>query len=430
MQPMKLVDGTKVLTMIRRALNLVDRRMVDHGVKVALVYQAMLQAEGRHDAKRLQELVLLALLHDIGAYRLEDVDQLVQVEAQHAWEHAVNGYLFLREYFPQGDPARVVLYHHARYQDHWPEEEDILHDAYLLCVADRVCIWHDELGRSKEQMKQHLEQKAGTLFAPEAVCTYLEADQKFRIWDSLDGLPQLEKLTVCAATPLEDAERYLSILVNAIDFRSRTTVNHTKSVMEIAYQLAQLAQLPLQTCRKIYFGAMLHDLGKIGTPLEILEKPGRLTPKEMDVMRQHVELGRQIIHNCVDEETEQIAMRHHERPNGGGYPLGLEAHHLTLPQRLLAVADVASALCMARSYKEAFPKERSLAIMQDMAAQGQLDGGLVQLLKKHFDQVLGAAALRCTPPPEEYDRIQKESARMIKYFSDISPPCRAANERK
>ena len=76
----------------------------------------------------------------------------------------------------------------------------------------------------------------------------------------------------------------------------------------------------------------MHDLGKIATPLSILEKPGRLTDEEMEIMRQHVILSGKIIEGCVDDEIVKIAVRHHEKLNGKGYPLGIGEESLTVPR--------------------------------------------------------------------------------------------------
>lgn len=414
---MELIDRKKVLTMVRRSLNMVDSRLVDHGLKAALVLQDMLSAEGCRDAKLRKDLGILALFHDIGAYRTEEIDQLVQFETGNVWGHAIYSYLFLRDYFPEGDRAKVALYHHADYNGSWQEDAEILHYAQMLHIADRVCIWHDEVKRSKEALTKHLADRNGTVFAPEAVELFWKADQQYGAWDKLHTPPSLEMLTDCADLSRQEAEAYLHILVNAIDFRSRTTVTHTKSLMEISLEMARLAGLPEESQKQIYYGALMHDLGKIGTPLSILEKPGRLTPEEMEVMKQHVTLSAQIIQGCVEETTAQIALRHHEKLDGSGYPCGLSGEELTLPQRLVAVADIVSALCMSRSYKEAFPKERCLSVLREMCDRGQLDESMVSLVEREYDYLIDTATARCVPLQEGYARMQEQFEQMMRCYT-------------
>lgn len=412
-----LLDRTKILTMVRRTLDLVDPRLMDHGVKVAMVLQDMLKADGCRDRQFSRDLVVLAMLHDIGAYSTEQIDRLVRFETRNVWEHSIYSYLFLREYF-RDDRARVVLYHHADCNGPWREEsEELMRYAQMLHVADRACIWHDEVKGSKEDLEKHLSAKSGTVFAPEAVALFRRADRLFGTWERLDGAPPLEELGECADLSQREAEDYLNILVDAIDFRSRVTVTHTRSLMEIALEMARLAGMPVETQKRVYYGALLHDLGKIGTPVTILEKPGRLTDEEMAVMRQHVVLSGQIMRDCVEEETAQIALRHHEKLDGSGYPMGLTGAELTQPQRLMAVADIVSALCMSRSYKEAFPKEKCLSILGDMRDRGQLDRDMVDLIEREFDQIIGVTNQRCAPIHDAYARMQREFGELMARYT-------------
>lgn len=413
----ELIDKTKVLTMICRALNMVDQRLVNHGLKVALVLQDMLKAEGRLSIQNRKELETMALLHDIGAYREQEIDHIFQFETKNVWEHAIHGYLFLKSYFPNNDAAKIVLYHHTKYNETWNENKDILRYAQMMHIADRICVWHDTVKRTKEELLEYLNKKIGIDFSPEDVALFQKADQEYKIWEKLDHEPSLAQLTDCLEISQREAETYLYILVDAIDFRSRTTVIHTRSVMEISLEIARLAGLSEETQQKIYYGALMHDLGKIGIPVSILEKPDRLTEDEMDIMRKHVILGELIISDCVDEEVAQIALRHHEKINGEGYPLGLSGKDLTLPQRLLAVADVLSALCMARSYKEAFSKERCLCILQDMAEKDQIDKALVALVVEEFDSIIGTATRRCIPIQTRHAQMQADFQKMMSYYT-------------
>lgn len=404
---MNFLDSKNILMMLRRALNMVDPRLIDHGIKVALVLQDMLRAEGRLDEQAQKQLWGIAFLHDVGIYHTEEIDRLVQVENSNVWEHSVCGYLFLRDHFSDPELSKVVLYHHADYRDQWNERKEVLHYGQLLHIADRVCIWHDELHRSKDALNTYFTAKRGVSFSPDGIDLFWKADALYETWASLDETPSLDRLTACTDLLQETAESYLLVLASAIDFRSHNTVIHTRAVAEIGVEMARLLKFPVNTQEKIYCAALLHDLGKIGIPIEILEKPGRLTPEEMAVMRRHIELGEEIVSGCVDQEIVQMAMRHHEKLNGSGYPRGLSAADLTLPQRLLAVADILSALCMARSYKDAFPKENCLAILHDMAKKGEIDQTLVALVDREFDHILATAQQRCMPIQEKYEKAHQ-----------------------
>lgn len=103
----------------------------------------------------------------------------------------------------------------------------------------------------------------------------------------------------------------------------------------------------------------MHDVGKIGIPLSILEKPGKLDDEEMKVMRTHVELTEDILEGCIEPVLLQAAARHHEKLDGSGYPRGLHAAELSMPDRIIAVADIVSALVYTRAAARWSPIRRN-----------------------------------------------------------------------
>lgn len=403
-----VVHSDRIMTVVSRALNLVDGRLVDHGLKVAMVLGNMLDVEGCRDRQLRKTLGILALLHDVGAYRTEEIDDMVRFETARVWEHSIYGYLFLREFTPLEEWARVVLYHHADERELLQEPEAIRRYSQMLHIADRAVVWHDEVKRSPEELREHLERKRGNGMNPQLIDLFWKADERFHVMEALDAPVDAASVLDCSAISGEEAKAYLRMVVHAIDFRSHVTVTHTMSVMEIALRLSRIMGMPKATQEQIYYGGLLHDLGKIGTPVSILEKPGRLTDEEMTVMREHVVLSGQIIDGCVDETVARIALRHHEKLDGSGYPLGLSAEDLTPPERLMAVADIVSALCMSRSYKDAFPKERCLEILGEMRDRGQLDGRIVDVMTQHFDGIMAEVEDACRPLTEAYGRLVEE----------------------
>lgn len=415
--PLNLIDQKKIWIMVCRALNLVDKRLVDHGIRVALVLFDMLRAEQRLDEAARSRLCIMALFHDIGAYRRDDIDELLQIETKNVWPHAIGSYLFLKPFFPDETFTKVVLYHHARYDEQWDEDAGVLYYGQLMHIADRVCIWHDEMKGSREGLEAYLTKKSGSIFSPEGVALFRKADEQYRTWERLDAALSSEQLIDGGHFYEEEIITYLHILVEAIDFRSHATVLHTRGLMEIALELARLSGMTEEMQQKVYYGALLHDLGKIGTPVSILEKPGRLTPEEMQIMRQHVVMTEQIIADCIDEETALIGLRHHEKLDGSGYPHGLTETDLTAPQRLMAVADVLSALCMNRSYKRAFSKEKTLTILWDMADRGELDRDIVSLAAKEFDRIISIVTKRCSAIETMYHEMQDQFGSLMKKYA-------------
>ncbi len=405
---MEIIRSDKVMTLIGRTMNHIDSRLVDHELRVMMVLRDMLKTEGVTDKVLENKLMILALLHDVGAYRTEVIDNLVKFETGDVWAHSIYGYLFLREFTPLGEWSKVILYHHADFDGVKDENSEIMHYANMLHIADRAVVWHDAVKRPPSELKEHLNKKKGTVFAPDCVEIFMKADSELDTLAELDNLVSADELIDCAAIGAAEAEAYLTMVVHTIDFRSHVTVTHTMSVMEIASRLAKKMGLSEETIGQIRYGALLHDLGKIAIPVSILEKPGKLTDEEFMIMRNHVVLSGEIINGCVDEKVKRIAVRHHEKLDGSGYPLGLSANELTIPERILAVADIASALCMSRSYKEAFPKERSLGILRGMREKGEIDGSIMDIMEENFDEIISESDEACRPVIDAYERIKRE----------------------
>jgi cyclic di-GMP phosphodiesterase len=176
---------------------------------------------------------------------------------------------------------------------------------------------------------------------------------------------ELEAAVRARTEELEEARlEALERLALAAEYRDDNTGDHTRRVARMAGMLGEALGLPRDEMSLLELAAPLHDVGKIAVPDAVLLKPGRLTPAELDVVRGHVVVGARILGDSRSpllHLAEVIALRHHERWDGGGYPDGLAGEDIPLPARIVAVADVFDALLCERPYKPAWPLEGALA---------------------------------------------------------------------
>ena len=305
--------GKNIFPILRSTLNRLDGRLVDHGERVAYLVCHMLRQMGC-PARRMLDLCILTVLHDIGAYKTDEVDDMILFETRRVWNHSIYGYLFIREFSPLRDQAQAVLYHHLDYERFPVGKTESRETALLLHLADGVDTWLR--GHPPESLPGFLRENAGKRFDPRQVELFLQVQEQDRLLQNLQsGQYQSELHTLLEGldiTPSE-AHQYLRMLVYSVDFRSETTVAHTFMMTALSVQLAWRLGLPLGQCRKIYYGAMLHDLGKIAIPTEILEFPGTLTAPQMALMRTHVSVSEEIIKDFVDPEVCRIAVRRKAR---------------------------------------------------------------------------------------------------------------------
>jgi diguanylate cyclase (GGDEF)-like protein len=166
-------------------------------------------------------------------------------------------------------------------------------------------------------------------------------------------------------------------LVLAVDTKDHYTKRHSEDVSRYATFLAQRIGLPTEEIATIGVAGLLHDIGKIGIPDQILRKPGRLTEGEYAIVQQHVALGDMIVRDLPDVDAVRAGIRHHhERWDGDGYLDHLEAEGIPLIARILAVADAFSAMTTTRPYRKALDLREALHRLED-AAGTQLEARLV-----------------------------------------------------
>lgn len=187
----------------------------------------------------------------------------------------------------------------------------------------------------------------------------------------------------------QKAEYEISMrLGKAAEFRDLETGMHTKRVSEFSFLLAKLAGLPAEDCELLRKAAPLHDVGKIGIPDHILLKSGKLDPEEFEIIKLHTVIGKKIL--TSDEyypilyAGQIVAMQHHEKWNGTGYPMGLKAQRIHIFGRILIIVDIFDALTSDRPYKKAFPMEKTMEIMKD--GRGKFfDPDLLDLFVGHVE---------------------------------------------
>lgn len=407
----RFLKAANVADMVSRALDCVDPRLIEHGLRVACTFDAMMDVDGSFDDLQRKKLHMTALLHDVGAYRTEEIDRMVAFETGDVWEHALYGYLFFKELSPLAEYADVILYHHMPYALFSTQDECVRFLSQALQVADRVdVLLIDHPNASLDELVFLLETAPHGQFSEEAVALFAQADRRFGLleqWRTGAASSQAARVFV-DSDDSETAAAYLDMLVHVIDFRSRHTVTHTVTTAWVAYELA-VRMLPEgdAACR-VYVGALLHDLGKIGVPVSVLEKPGRLDDREMALMRTHVAMTERVIAGCVDDDVARVAIRHHEKLDGSGYPRGLHAERLTLSERIVAVADIVSALVGTRSYKEAYPKDRVLSILAEQSEGGLIDSEVVQVVTRDYDDIMRSVGCVCAPVRAVHQRVQDE----------------------
>jgi putative two-component system response regulator len=190
---------------------------------------------------------------------------------------------------------------------------------------------------------------------------------------------------------LEQAENVLVSLANALDAKDPYTRGHSERVARYALQLGRARGLSERECTNLHRAGLLHDIGKIGIPLEYLQKPARLTTDEYEVVKLHPGIGYDICHPLRTMAPLLPLIRgHHERLDGSGYPDRLRGEQIPVAVRCLTVADIYDALTSDRAYRRALTPDGAFRIMREEASVGMWDRAVIDLM----EQVVTAAAPR------------------------------------
>jgi putative nucleotidyltransferase with HDIG domain len=179
----------------------------------------------------------------------------------------------------------------------------------------------------------------------------------------------------------------LFALAKALEARDDNTSSHSLNVTRYSMLLGEHLGLDEEELRSLSQGALLHDLGKIGIPDDILKKPGGLDESEFEIIKKHPALTSEILDSLeTSEQFAAIARSHHERWDGDGYPDGLNGENIPLLARIVAIADAWDAMTSNRVYRDAMSENIALAIFEKEKDMGQWDPFLVDKFIKLIRQ--------------------------------------------
>ncbi len=189
---------------------------------------------------------------------------------------------------------------------------------------------------------------------------------------------------------IDTQEDLIYRLSDVVESRSNEAGNHIRRMSEISYLIAQKLKLPEEDCLLLKQAAPMHDIGKVATPDAVLLKPGRLDDDEMTVMKEHAHIGYTIMKGSnrpILQTAAIISQQHHEKMNGEGYPQGLKGDEIHIMARIVAVADVFDALTHKRCYKDAWPLEKVINVMQESSGS-HFDPIVLKALMDNMDDAI------------------------------------------
>lgn len=416
----EIINGKELYNIVRKTLSMMNEEVIRHGEISGYILYKMMQMDNQYNKQDLVDYTMVGILHDLGIYKIQDFDDIATFKPVNAWSHSIYGYLFMRDLSPFSKYADIVLYHHLYYnKSRYINSENSTVIEYLNFADKMDAFLFDKDSPIRATYFQDYRDRS---FSSNAQTVFLKAEKKFNITANiLNGSYQEELDTLLSKKLFSETykRQLLEMLIYLIDFRSEVTVVHTLSTVCFATEIGRLMRLSAYDMQILHYGALLHDVGKLSIPLEVLEAPRRLTDEEMAIMRTHVEVTEEILRGVVGEEILEIAIRHHEKLDGTGYHRGLKGEQLTLPQRIVAVADIISALYDKRSYKEGFEADKIKAILQSDADAGKIDPDVVACAIRNFTSIEANCKKARRNTIGTYRKMQMEYDLQIQRFQEL-----------
>lgn len=392
------INLNEVIYSLSSALDLVGVDHIHHGRRVAYMATECGHYLGWPKAW-LDELFQESILHDCGVSRTSVHARLAQLEWEHESGHCQRGAALLRSSPLLAHFAPVILHHHT----HWSTLKDMelpgqvklaANCIYMVDRADILAYQYlvkDEILLGMSTIRETIAGKRGDWFSPELVDAFMEVSASEVFWFQLESnhvsgyVSSWLKQTGSTWMEFDELRSLVSIFSYIVDAKSLFTEHHSQGVANLARYLGELLKLPDASCDSLELAGLLHDIGKLRVPDEILEKPGKLSESEIKLMRRHSFDSYNILKTITGMEyVTKWAAQHHERVDGSGYPYHLGEDGLSTEARIIAVADVFQALAQNRPYRGPMPPEDIMVILREQAANGLLDSAIVRIVEENL----------------------------------------------
>lgn len=379
------------------ALDFVEKEILgittNHGKRAAYVSSRICRALGLSDVE-IFDMAGCAILHDnaLTQYlilaRPADFRVLEQFEA-----HCLIGERNAKAFPFAGNIDNVILQHHENWDGsgfHGLKGAEIPLRSAALRLADNMDL-ELAMGDSRPDLEkdiiEHVREHTGSLYSPEVADALLGAmDKDFirnladdRVEDALrEEMPALN-VDLNARNMLQLCELFALI----IDAKSPFTKNHSSGVAKLARLISPYFGIEGEHMYEVMIAAYLHDLGKLSVPLDLLEKPGPLTPDEYRVMQHHSEVTAELLGKVKGlDYIARWCEAHHEKLNGSGYPHGIDATQIAFESQIIAVCDIYQALTEERPYRSKLPPDEAFVILDQMVDEGALNPEIVEKIKE------------------------------------------------
>lgn len=407
-----------VADVICHAFSHIDPRLANHGERVAYILMKIFEDKDEISPQEKQDIFMLGLLHDIGAYKEEEIDSLLSFDLQDSMEHSIFGYLLFQTFSPLPEYADVILYHHRYNAQYYSVPCSDYHRrlARLIYLADRIDIFCEQ--NDKKQLHSFLNSYCGSIFTEQDIQWFQEAEQKFQITEHLSSRTYHEEVRAYTSQQLHFSDTqmhdFLLLFIFSVDFRNEYTALHTGYAVQFSQKIAGTLHLTSAACKTIELAALLHNIGKVSLPsiVESMDDYDWYLKKLYKPSTR--DITKDILEDCVSPEIIRVieqsfqlldSLSHHEKTDFPILPEGeIVALSYLLSNALTLDEDIG-----ARHY------EQMLHFLKDRYHACGINDSLLLSLEKEYDTMVQECQISCSTLSHTFKEMMEEyhSLKMI-----------------
>lgn len=402
------ITSRNMADLIYETVRLMNKSMAHHCMRVSYIMAKMLETQGTYEKYEIADYMVLALLHDIGANKTDDVRKPLTFESKNSTPHSIYGYLFLRYLSPLEEQSKMILYHHMDYSKTRDMDYRYRFEMEVLKVAEIMDIWQRSFGPKFDY--RLIEKYAGTKFDPK-VCQLLsktveEHDIFTKIRDNSYKAEYSESLEYILLSDTEK-EKYLKMLMYCTGLKEEQMVSETVATIYVCRELGRKLKLSELDKNEVYYAAMLHDIGMLAIPSELLNAPRTLSVEEKNLVKTHVDIMEKTLEQKLSKEIIRIAAGHHERFDGSGYPRGLKASVMGQKEAILQISEQVVNSMEPKPYREAHTKEEIIDDLNNGIISGKYEGIVADTFLKNYDEIMDKAKQKADMALVTHQKLQR-----------------------
>ncbi|TYB31414.1 MAG: HD domain-containing protein [Candidatus Mcinerneyibacterium aminivorans] len=411
------INYGNLLLSLSDAIDLASKVISCHQQRVAYISWEISKAANLSQ-KLSKDIFIASLLHDAGAITVEEKISINNFDSVNTEPHCIKGKILLSRIPKFRNLANMIRHHHTPWKDlNKPISNDETIGSQIIFLADyieRLIDRENFILHQTDNIINNIRELSGNSVHPDLIDSFISISNREEFWLDLNsrrlysilfkyGPLQNEEIDY------ENIELISMFFRDIIDFKSPFTATHTSGVAAAAEKLSAFFGLSEIEIQEMKIAGNFHDLGKLAIPNNILDKPGKLTKDEYSLIKSHTYYTYTVMSTISGwEKIAEWAAFHHEKLDGSGYPFHCDSSNMSTGSRIMAVADVFTALSEDRPYRDGLPKDKIISILQDMVQNNAIDKNMVSLLIDNYSEIEKYVKVKQQQASEFYkSRIEK-----------------------